>query len=101
MTGFSASIYVLDVFLDLLHTLFLGPNAQHQDIQVWIQAEKTGGVWYFDDGSVMPSGICPLVTSNSLNESCLRFRVIDNICEDNNGINLYNYKCEYKRYKYR
>lgn len=85
MTGFSASIYVLDFFLNY-YTLFLGPIAQHQDIQVWIQAEKTGGVWYFDDGSVMPSGICPLVTSNSLNERRLRYRVTDKICEDDNGI---------------
>lgn len=95
MTGFSASIYVLDFFL-IYYTLFFRSKCSTSRY-----TEKTGGVWYFNDGSVMPSGICPLVTSNSLNESRLRFRVEDKICEDNNGINLYNYTCEYKRYKYR
>lgn len=58
-------------------------------------------MWYFDDGFVMLSGICFFVISNFLNESCFWFWVKDKICEDNNGINLYNYICEYKCYKYR
>lgn len=80
---------------------FLGPAAQDQDIQVWIQAKKIGEIWYFDDGSVMPSDICPFVISNSLFEKRLRFRVNNKTCEDNNGIKLFNFTCEYERYKYR
>lgn len=49
------------------------PASAINDIQTWIQAKKTAGNWFFDDGTAMPSDACPLMNTNKPGEIRLRF----------------------------
>lgn len=49
------------------------PASAINDIQTWIQAKKTAGNWFFDDGTAMPSDACPLMNTNKPGE--IRHRV--------------------------
>lgn len=74
---------------------YLVPIANNTDIQVWIQGERVGGQWQFDDGSPVPD-FCPIQTFDSPNEVHLRARgSTDFFCPDSSNNNLFNYSCEY------
>lgn len=46
-------------------------NGNNSEIQVWVQGEKIGGQWLFDDGSPIP-GFCRISASNGSSEIHLR-----------------------------
>uniref|UniRef100_K1R1M3 Uncharacterized protein n=1 Tax=Magallana gigas TaxID=29159 RepID=K1R1M3_MAGGI len=55
-----------DIFND-----FHVPIANNAVIKLWVQGEKVGGQWLFDDGTLMP-GFCPISMSNNPGEVHLR-----------------------------
>lgn len=65
------------------------------DVQTWIQAKKNGGDWYFDDNTIMPSGVCPMDNTNDSGENRLRFRAKDVKCADHWETKRYEFVCEY------
>lgn len=56
---------------------------------------KNGGDWYFDDNTVMPSGVCPMDNTNESGENRLRFRAKDVQCADHWETERYGFVCEY------
>nr|XP_019924468.2 uncharacterized protein LOC105332398 [Crassostrea gigas] len=74
------------------------PIADGALIEVWIQGEKTGDQWRFDDGTLIPH-VCPLVTENKPDEIHLRARGRTGFdCRDAEESVLYHYTCEYQRW---
>lgn len=72
--------------------------ANNSEIQVWVQGEKIGGQWLFDDGSPIP-GFCRISASNGSSE--IHLRAIGTktfFCADNWYGALHHYSCEYHRY---
>ncbi|XP_052693543.1 uncharacterized protein LOC128171795 [Crassostrea angulata] len=49
------------------------PIANNEILQVWVQGEKVGGQWQFDDGTQIP-GFCPIGMTNEADEIRLRAR---------------------------
>lgn len=74
------------------------PIANGARINVWVQGEKTGGQWQFDDGTQIPH-VCPLVTENKPDEIHLRARGTTNFdCRDAAESVLYHFTCVYQRW---
>lgn len=66
-------------------------------IQVWVQGEKVGGQWQFDDGTPIP-GFCPISMSNGSTEVHLRARIDTSVvCADDANYSQYHYSCQYRR----
>lgn len=71
--------------------------ANNSEIQVWVQGEKIGGLWQFDDGTLIPA-VCPIGMSNQPGE--VHYRAYGSTsfnCADAFNISLYHYSCEYHR----
>lgn len=76
----------------------LAKIANNSEIQVWVQGEKIGGQWLFDDGSPIP-GFCRISASNGSPEIHLRAKGTKTfICADNWYGAIHHYSCEYHRY---
>lgn len=77
--------------------MILVPIANSTLLQIWVQGEKVGGQWRFDDGFPIPY-FCPIRMSNGPNEVHLRaLGTISFTCADALNSNLYHYLCEYHR----
>lgn len=72
------------------------PASAINDIQTWIQAKKTAGNWFFDDGTAMPSDACPLMNTNKPGEIRLRFNTKNSKCIDISEIDHFKFICEYR-----
>nr|XP_019924464.2 uncharacterized protein LOC109619238 [Crassostrea gigas] len=71
--------------------------ANNTVIQVWVQGEKIGGQWKFDDGTPIPE-YCRFSMSNGPNEVHMRaFGSTSFACGDNPNGSPFNYSCEYPR----
>lgn len=81
--------YHIDFFLILV------PIANNSVIQVWVQGEKVGGRWQFDDGTPIPN-FCPISMSNTSGEIHLRAYGSSTFhCVDTTNSTQYHYSCEY------
>lgn len=70
--------------------------ANNTVIHVWVQGEKIGGQWLFDDGTPIPE-YCRFSMSNGLKEVHMRaFGSSSFACGDNSHSSPFNYSCEYR-----
>lgn len=77
--------------------LNLVPIANNEILQVWVQGEKVGGQWEFDDGTVIP-GFCRISMSGNPEEVHLRARIEPSVsCVDDPNNSQHHYSCEYRR----
>lgn len=77
--------------------LNLVPIANNSRIHVWVQGEKVGGEWQFDDGTLIPD-FCPISTTNGPDEIHLRARGSTSFnCADAPNMSEFHYSCEYRR----
>lgn len=73
------------------------PIANNTILQVWVQGEKVGGQWQFDDGTPIPD-FCPISLSNRPEEIHLRARGTTSfVCLDDAYFHQRHYSCEYHR----
>ncbi|XP_052695678.1 uncharacterized protein LOC128174083 [Crassostrea angulata] len=73
------------------------PIANNSIIHVWVQGEKVGGQWQFDDGTLIP-GFCPIRMSNKPGEVHLRAEGSTSFkCTDFHNGGPFHYSCEYNR----
>lgn len=80
--------------------LNLVPFANNAILDVWVQGEKVGGEWQFDDGTQIPN-FCPISMTKNPEEIHLRARGITSFgCEDDAYFNKHHYSCEYRRLLY-
>lgn len=71
--------------------------ANNEVIQVWVQGEKVGGHWMFDDGTPIPE-YCRIQMSNGSSEVHLRaYGSTSFKCVDASNGGQFNYSCEYHR----
>ncbi|XP_052695677.1 uncharacterized protein LOC128174082 [Crassostrea angulata] len=76
------------------------PIANNASLQVWVQGEKVGGQWQFDDGTLIP-GFCPIEMSNNPGEVHFRARGSTSFnCTDALNNDEFHYSCEYRRLFY-
>eukprot|EP00105_Crassostrea_gigas_P040748 XP_019924896.1 PREDICTED: uncharacterized protein LOC109619397 [Crassostrea gigas] len=72
------------------------PVANNSEIQVWVQGEKVGGQWQFDDGTPIPD-ICPIQMSNGTTEVHYRAKGTSAFrCYDAPNGDRYHFSCEYQ-----
>lgn len=72
--------------------------ANNAGIQVWVQGEKFGDQWKFDDGTLV-TDFCPInSTNNGATEVHLQARGSTSFsCIDALSSDQYHYSCEYNR----
>lgn len=64
---------------------------------MWVQGEKIGNQWLFDDGTPIPN-YCPIIMGTEPAEIHLRANGSASfICIDAYNSNKYHYTCEYHR----
>lgn len=80
--------------------LNLVPIANNALLQVWVQGEKVGGEWQFDDGTQIPE-YCPISMTSNPEEVHLRARGTTSFtCYDDPNFSNNHYSCEYRRLLY-
>lgn len=66
-------------------------------IQVWVQGEKGGGQWLFDDGTPIPD-VCPISIINGPTEVHFRARINTSVtCIDDVNEAQDHFSCQYRR----
>ncbi|XP_052693542.1 uncharacterized protein LOC128171792 [Crassostrea angulata] len=79
-----------DIFKD-----YHGPIAKNVEIEVWVQGEKVGEQWQFDDGTPIPN-ICPIRMGDNADQVHMRAKSSNSFkCSDAENARLCNYSCEY------